>query len=109
MAENAMPLGLAGLVVAASLVEALRKRSAIDREAVDDLVKTALIYVQAFCVDHPVEIEQETKRILQVVAKASGQPFSKNLSRGAERRCDATHFVAIRPTTRGLILRCRTI
>jgi hypothetical protein len=76
MAEDAVPLGLAGLVVAASIIECLHKRGVIDQEGMDSIIKSAVVYMQAFCADRPPEIEQETNRILQLVAKASGEAQS---------------------------------
>jgi hypothetical protein len=65
MAEDAVPLGLAGLV-AASIIEGPRKRGVIDQEGVDGIIKSAVVYIQAFCADRPPEIEQETSRKLQL-------------------------------------------
>ena len=59
--ERDVPFGLAGLVVAASLLEALRKRGLIDAETLSDVMDIALVYMQAFGTDHPPEVEQETR------------------------------------------------
>jgi hypothetical protein len=63
--------GLAGLVVAASLLDAMRKRGLVDEDAVKEIMENAAVYVQAFGADHPPEIEQEARRILQMLAKSS--------------------------------------
>lgn len=71
--ERSAPFGLAGLVLAASLLEALRKRELLDPEAVAEVMANALLYMQAFGADHSAEIEQETRRILEMLSKVSGQ------------------------------------
>jgi hypothetical protein len=71
--ESATPVGLAALVVAASLMEALRKRGVLDEHAAAEVMDNALLYMQAFAVDQSPEFEQETRRLLDMLSKASGQ------------------------------------
>jgi hypothetical protein len=65
--------GLAGLVMAASLMEALRKRGFLDEEGTTEVMANALVYMQAFGVEHPPEVEEQTRRLLEMVSRAAGQ------------------------------------
>jgi hypothetical protein len=69
--EGAEPFGLASLVLTASLLEALRKLGVIDADAGKEIMANASIYIQAFGADYPPEVEQQARRILEMVSKAS--------------------------------------
>jgi hypothetical protein len=68
MADDALsPHGLAALALSVSLLETLLKQGVIDQTAVEDTLKDANVYAQAFCVDCAPEVDRETQRILKLV------------------------------------------
>lgn len=64
------PHAVAALALAASLLEALVKRGAIDRPGVDDMLRDAASYAQALCADCPSEVEGHVQRLLTMIGQA---------------------------------------
>jgi hypothetical protein len=71
--DAASPHGIAGLAVSVSLVETLLKQGAIDQATVETILKEAILYAQALCIDCPTEVERETQRLLSQI-RLRGEP-----------------------------------
>ena len=65
--QPASPQGIAGLAISVSLIEALLKQGAIDQATVEAILKEAILYAQALCLDCAPEMERETQRLLSQI------------------------------------------
>ena len=80
--DAASPHGIAGLAVSVSLVETLLKQGAIDQATVETILKEAILYAQALCIDCPTEVERETQRLLSQI-RLRGEPADAEPSTAA--------------------------
>ena len=80
--DAASPHGIAGLAVSVSLVETLLKQGAIDQATVETILKEAILYAQALCIDCPPEVERETQRLLAQI-RLRGEPAAAEPSTAA--------------------------
>jgi hypothetical protein len=80
--DAASPHGIAGLAVSVSLVETLLKQGAIDQATVETILKEAILYAQALCIDCPTEVERETQRLLSQI-RLRGEPAAAEPSTAA--------------------------
>jgi hypothetical protein len=60
----------ASLGMFAALVEALLKRGVLEPADVDAIIKDAVSYVAALCVESGPEVEREARRLLGLIGKA---------------------------------------
>ena len=71
MAEAPSAHAATALAVVMSLVDTLLKRGVVDHAAVDAMLKDALTYSQALCVDCSREMEREVRELLDAIGQSA--------------------------------------